>query len=271
MRDYDICGVSLQDIHNVQMEILDAVDAICKRNNISYFLSGGTLLGAIRHKGFIPWDDDIDLWMTRKNFKKFKKVIKTQLPEEFFPEDYFSQKQCPLSILKIEKRGTRFVEGVFAHVPLSHCIYIDIFPLDKVWMPVYKLQTAILIKLQAVRDYKIRGVGKNDGNKLKDILYSAMPLTVCRALTEFFMRCLNFLPLKQYNQLAHRGRHWPIFREDSIEDLIDVEFEGKQYPAPREYDQILKDCYGDYMKLPPIEKQEPIHNIIECSINTVRS
>ncbi len=266
MHNYEICGVPLQDIHKVQLEILDVVDDICKRNGIQYFLSGGTLLGAIRHKGFIPWDDDIDLWMTRKNFKKFKKVIKTQLPEAYFPEDYYTKKQCPLSILKIEKRGTLFVEGVFSHVPLSHCIYIDIFPLDKIWKPAYRLQTAILIKLQAIRDYKIRGVGRNEGNKLKDILYSAMPLGLCRALTEFFMRCLNFLPLKQYNQLCHRGRHWPIFRKESIEDLINVEFEGKQYPAPRTYDKILTDCYGNYMQLPPVEKQEPIHDIIECKI-----
>lgn len=266
MHDYVISGVPLQDIHKVQLEILDVVDDLCKRNGIQYFLSGGTLLGAIRHKGFIPWDDDIDLWMTRKNFKKFKKVIKTQLPAEYFPEDYYTNRQCPLSILKIEKKGTRFVEGVFAHIPLSHCIYIDIFPLDKVWMPVYKLQTAILIKLQAVRDYHIRSVGKNQNNKLKDILYSAIPLPVCRGLTEFFMRCLNFLPLKQYNQLSHRGRYWPIFRKDHIEDLIDVEFEGKQYPAPRAYDEILTNCYGDYMQLPPEDKQAPIHNIVECKI-----
>ena len=266
MEEYKICGVPLEDIHKVQLEILDVVDTICKENDIPYFLSGGTLLGAARHKGFIPWDDDIDLWMTRKSFKKFKKAIKTQLPNEYCSEDYFSQKQCPLSILKIEKKGTRFVEGVFAHIPLSHCVYIDIFPLDKVWMPAYKLQTGILIKLQAIRDYKIRGVGKGQGNKLKDILYSLVPLSVCRTFTEFFMRCLNFLPLQQYNQLSHRGRYWPIFQKESIEDLIDVEFEGKLYPAPRTYDKILSDCYGDYMQLPPKDKQMPIHDIVECKI-----
>ena len=67
------------------------------------------------------------------------------------------------------------MEGVFADVSLSHCIYIDIFPLDKVWKPLYKLQTAILIKLQAVRDYKTRGVGKHQGNKVKNFIYAKMP------------------------------------------------------------------------------------------------
>ena len=266
MSEYQIAGVDLDDIHAVLLEILDVVDKICRDNNIPYFLSGGTLLGAVRHKGFIPWDDDIDLWMTRKNFKKFKKAIKTQLPKGYFAEDYYSKEYYPLSILKIEKSGTRFVEGVFAHVPLSHCLYIDIFPLDKIWKPVYKLQTAVLIKLQAIRDYKIRGVGKNAGNRLKDLVYSGISLPVCRVLTEFFMRCLNFLPLKHYNQLSHRGRHWPIFLEEDIEDLIELEFEGKLYPVPRKYDEILRNCYGDYMQLPPIDKRAPIHNIVECKI-----
>lgn len=265
MSDYSVCGVKLDDIHRVQMEILDEVDRICKENDITYFLSGGTLLGAVRHKGFIPWDDDIDLWMTRKNYQKFKKVIKTELSERFFPEDYYTNLRCPLSILKIEKKGTRFVEGVFSGVPLSNCIYIDIFPLDNIWKPAYKLQTAILIKLQAIRDFKIRGVGKN-GNLLKRSIYSLMPLRVCRMLTELTMRMFNIFPTRHLNQLCHRGRYWPKFIRSEIEDLIELEFEGKKYPVPRQYDKILRECYGDYMKLPPKEKQEPIHDIIECWI-----
>lgn len=264
MSDYYICGVSLDDIHKVQLEMLDEVDRICKENGIKYFLSGGTMLGAIRHKGFIPWDDDIDLWMTRKNFQKFKKVCKKSLDNKYFLQDYFINVHQPLSILKVEKKGTRFVEGVFADVPIEKCIYIDIFPLDNIWNPLYKLQTAILIKLQAIRDFKIRGVGST--SKLKKVIYSAVPLTVCRFLTEFTMRFFNIFPTKLKNQLCHRGRYWPKFTKKDVEDLTYVEFEGKMYPVPKNYDELLKKCYGDYMKLPPKEKQQPIHDIIECSL-----
>lgn len=264
MSDFYICDVKLDDIHAVQMEMLDEVDRICKENNIKYFLSGGTLLGAIRHKGFIPWDDDIDLWMTRKNYKRFKKVAKKQLSDKYFLQDYFTEIHCPLSILKVEKRGTRFVEGVFADLPIEKCLYIDIFPLDNIWLPLYNFQTAILIKMQSIRDFKLRGAGAD--SKAKRIIYSAIPLWLCRALTEFTMRFFNIFPTKLKNQLCHRGRYWPKFSVSDVEELVDVEFEGKKYPAPRDYDDILKRCYGDYMKLPPEDKQQPTHDIIECHL-----
>ena len=266
MSKFNICGVDLDDIHSVLIEILDEIDRICKKNNIKYFLSGGTLLGAIRHKGFIPWDDDIDIWMTRKNFNRFKKAIKTDLDEKYFPEDYFSNIKCPLSILKIEKKGTRFVEGIFEGLDISHCIYVDIFPLDNIWNPLYSLQTAILIKLQSVRDFKLRKNGAENASVLKKIIYGMCPLILCTALTELTMRFFNIFPLKLQNQLSHRGRYWPKFVRREIEDLIDAEFEGKMYPVPRQYDKILKECYGDYMKLPPEDKQQPTHDIVECRL-----
>lgn len=266
MSKYKICGVDLDDIHAVLIEILDEVDRVCKKNNIKYFLSGGTLLGSIRHKGFIPWDDDIDIWMTRKNFNKFKKAIKTELNDKYFSEDYFSNINFPLSILKIEKKGTRFVEGVFEKTDLAHCIYVDIFPLDNIWNPLYKLQTAILIKLQAVRDYKLRKNGKEKASRLKRLVYGAMPLTLCRLLTEATMRFFNIFPTKYKNQLCHRGRYWPKFVAAEIEDLIETDFAGKKYPIPRAYHKILTECYGDYMQMPPIDKQEPSHDIVECKL-----
>lgn len=264
MSDFYICGIKLDDIHKVQLELLDEVDRICKTNGIKYFLSGGTMLGAIRHKGFIPWDDDIDLWMTRRNFKKFKKVCKKDLDDNYFLQDYYTEINNPLCILKVEKKGTRYVEGVFADIPMEKCVYIDIFPLDNIWNPLYELQTAVLIKLQAIRDFKLRGVGKD--SKIKRMMYSLVSLKFCRFLTEFTIRFFNIFPTKYKNQLCHRGRYWPKFTKSDVEDLIDTEFEGKMYPIPRNYDKLLTDCYGDYMKLPPEEKQQPTHDIMECKI-----
>ena len=264
MSDFMICGVPLDDIHAVQLEMLDEIDRICKENGIKYFLSGGTLLGSIRHKGYNPWDDDIDLWMTRKNYKKFKRTAKKQLNDSYFLMDYFTDIHYPLSILKINKKGTRFVEGVFADLPIDKCVYVDIFPLDNICLPFYKLQTAILIKMQAVRDFKLRGVGAE--SRAKRMVYSAIPLWLCRAITELTMRFFNIFPTKLKNQLCHRGRYWPKFTKADVEELILTDFEGKKYPIPKNYDDILRRCYGDYMKLPPEDKQQPTHDIVECKI-----
>lgn len=264
MSDFVISGVPLDDIHAVQLEMLDEIDRICRENNIKYFLSGGTLLGAIRHGGYIPWDDDIDLWMTRKNYKRFKRAAKKQLSDSYFLMDYFTDIHYPLSILKVNKRGTRFVEGVFADLPIEKCIYVDIFPLDNICLPFYKLQTAILIKMQAIRDFKLRGVGGE--SRVKRMVYSAVPLWLCRAITELTMRFFNIFPAKLKNQLCHRGRYWPKFTRADVEELIPAEFEGKQYPIPKNYDDILRRCYGDYMELPPEDKRQPTHNIVECKL-----
>lgn len=266
MSEYTICGVDLDDIHTVLLELLDEVDHICNENNIKYFLSGGTLLGAARHKGFIPWDDDIDLWMTRENYDKFKALLPTVLSDKYFVEDYFENLECPLSIMKIEKRGTRFVEGIFANTNVGHAMYIDIFPLDNIWKPAYRLQTAILIKMQSVRDFHLRGNGKEGVTGPKKWIYSCISLKMCRWITERTMRLFNRFNTEYVNQLSHRGRYWPKFKRSEIEDLVTAEFCGKQYPVPREMDKILTQCYGDYMKMPPKEHQQPTHDIVACSL-----
>ena len=266
MQKYYICGTEISKIQETLLEILDEVDRVCKENNIKYFLSGGTLLGCIRHKGFIPWDDDIDIWMTRKNYKKSRKVIKKSLNNKFFFEDYFSNINCPLSILKIEKKGTKYTEKIFKDLHIGNSIYIDIFPLDSVIRPFYKLQTAILIKLQSVRNYHLLRDKNTQSSLAKKLFYGLMPLRLCRFLTETTMKIFSCFKTKYLNQLCHRGRNWPLFERVDIEDLIDGDFCGKKYPIPKNSDKILKQCYGDYLKLPSKEKMQPSHNIIECDL-----
>ena len=95
----------------VELEILEEVDRICKKNNIDYFLNGGTLLGAVRHKGFIPWDDDIDVTMTRKNYNKFIEACLKDLNSKYIIDNYKTNKKCCFSFTKIKKKGTLYVES----------------------------------------------------------------------------------------------------------------------------------------------------------------
>ena len=266
MSEYNICGVDLDDIHAVQLGMLDEVDRICKKHGIKYFLSGGTLLGAARHKGFIPWDDDVDLWMTRENYEIFKKILPNELSDNYFYEDYFVNINFSLAILKLEKKNTTFVEDDLQGADVGNAIYIDIFPLDNIWEPAYRIQTALLIKLASFRDYRLTAYGKSNASLIKKMLYSFIPLRLARFFSEVLIRLFNPFNTKYVNQLAHRGRYWPKFLRSDIEDLVDAEFCGKLYPVPRNIDKILTLCYGNYMKLPPAEKQLPTHHIKACSL-----
>ena len=263
---YYVLNTPLSKIHTILIELLNEVDRICKKNNIEYFLSGGTLLGSIRHNGFIPWDDDLDLWMTRKNYKIFKKCLKKDLNSaKFLYEDYFTNIRFPLSILKIKRKDTVFIEKTFKDFDIAQNIYLDIFPLDKVVKPFFRLQTHFLIRYQSMRLFKL-DPEKSKYPKVKRIIYFFFPLCFVRFLTETTIRFFNWTSSKKYGQLSHRGRYWPIFTKDQVTNFIYVKFENNEYPVPVEYDSILKMCYGDYLRLPPPEKRRPSHDIIECKI-----
>ena len=116
-----------------ELDILKEIDRICKKNNIDYTLYGGSLLGAIRHKGFIPWDDDIDVAMTRKNYNKFIKACKYDLGDKFFFDSYETNKKYALFYGKVKLKNTLFVEKKnYDNYDETSSIWVDIFPLDAV-------------------------------------------------------------------------------------------------------------------------------------------
>ena len=101
---------TLRKVHMVEKEILDEVVRVCDKNNISYFLMAGTLLGAVRHKGFIPWDDDIDVGMTYDNFKRFIEIAPRELNDKYFLQTWKNDNEYPFAAAKVRKKGTLFAE-----------------------------------------------------------------------------------------------------------------------------------------------------------------
>lgn len=115
----------------VMLEILQEIHKICVENNLTYWLEAGTLLGAVRHKGFIPWDDDSDVSMPRADYEKFLKIAQEKLPEDMFLQTQDTDKEYPLSWAKIRKNGTLLVEtGETGNEKYHHGIFVDIFPYD---------------------------------------------------------------------------------------------------------------------------------------------
>lgn len=246
-----------------ELEILEEVDKICKNNNIDYFLAGGTLLGAIRHKGFIPWDDDIDIMMTRKNYKKFTKVCLKNLGENYYIDNYRTNKKCVISYTKIKKKNTLFVEKKnFDNFDENSGIWIDVFPLDGVKVKLsrfHKIQKKIFDYIYTLITIK-NGSNYYKNSKIKKNIYKFflkfIPYIFLRFLLEFVV---SFYDEDKVDYLCSFSTVYDIEKDTFLKKKLfpynKVIFEKKYYNGMDGYDYYLRQMYGEYMKLPPKEKR----------------
>ena len=236
----------LKKLQMAELDILDEVVRVCKKNGIKYFLMGGTLLGAIRHKGFIPWDDDIDICMLREDYEKFIKIAPNELKEKYKMVNYKTNKKAYLSFTKVVNSKTTFVENNAKEFDGHNGIWLDIFPLDYI----DGINKKVRIKNKFIK--LIQGVlaEKNLNLKLVDIIIGKNKNNGNYVITYF----------------AHYNIEKNVYELKDILPLGKTVFEGKKYDSPKNYDAILKTTYGDYMKLPPKDKQvthNPIQIIFE--------
>src|SRR5690606_2891856 len=153
----------------VQLEILIEFDRICKKNNIKYQLFAGTLLGAVRHKGFIPWDDDIDVCLLRKDYNKFIQACKTDLDSRSFLQTYVTDKNCIIQFAKLRKNNTLFLESGISDCKTHHGIFIDIFPLDNVLPNTFcgKMQQKLLYIIGRINLSRVKKLCLNAKNPVE--------------------------------------------------------------------------------------------------------
>ena len=247
----------------IELSILDEIDRVCRKNKIDYFICGGTLLGSIRHKGFIPWDDDIDILMTRKNYRKFTSACKKDLNDKYFIDCYQTNKKCCFPYIKIKEKNTLYVERKNASCyDDKSCIWVDIFPLDAVWAPLDKKQlrhnkifsyvtTLITIK-NGSNFYQNSAVKK----KIYGFILKFVPM---KLLVYVLDKAIASVDEDKADYFTSFCSSYGIFKETYEKDKLfpynEMEFEGKKYMGISGYDYLLKKIYGDYMKLPPIEKR----------------
>ena len=265
-RDYsEYEDLDLRQAQLMMAGILKDVAKICDKHNIRYFLDAGTLIGAVRHKGFIPWDDDIDIGMLREDYVKFLKVVKSELPDHLFLQTHDNEPayniyQVPC---KIRLNDTLFIEGDIAENDKMHNgLFVDVLPYDslpkKKW--VYRIQRNIsnfilrsFIRLREIPDkltFK---------NKITHFIYK---IVVKMFPTERRQKFFNFLISLNDKNSEYMGYGvdtvWDkyIYKKEDFFDLIKLEFEGEYYYAPKNYDNVLTQLYGDYMTLPKEEDRK---------------
>lgn len=244
---------TLKKVWITELEILKEVDVICKKNHIKYFADSGTLLGTIRHKGFIPWDDDIDLVMFRKEFNRFRQIAKKEMPAHLFCQSGYNDKGFYGGMLHVRMNDTTAIQlQNFPHVQYHQGIFIDIFPLDGV------IQNRFLLRLQLYCKRVLNVIlwYKNTYSKRRKIKHhlvlffpSLLPQKVLFGLFEFVCSWKKADKSKYVDTVAYFGTSGVGHRKrTSYDDYTYVPFENTSIPIPTGYHEILKVTYGeDYM------------------------
>ncbi|MGE5583280.1 MAG: LicD family protein [Bacillota bacterium] len=263
----------------VMLRMLRQVDRICRENNISYWLDSGTLLGAVRHRGFIPWDDDVDICMLRDDYEKFLKIAPPILPQDMFLQNYRTDKFFRDNFTKIRDNNSLLISEEELEEPIlfHQGIFIDIFPMDKLsthkWVRYFWRR--ILIRriytcCSFIIKHRQRSIRKpffyNLGRNIRVILTKTLfdkctfPNKKVAAFIEGKLRRFSTIQSENKGRFVLGYGYSTVFTEtysyDVIFPLRELTFEGVQFYVPNDYDQYLRNLYGDtYMQLPKEENR----------------
>lgn len=249
-------------VRDVQIKILDVmkfVDKLCRENGITYFIMGGTALGAIRHGGFIPWDDDLDIFMTPSEYEKFKTAFDRDAQDQFVIQEWRTTKKY-LEYAKVRMNGTTFIEEQFKNrKDLHQGIYIDIMILHKV-PKVRFIQKLVYYESKFVTLYGLSQRNWRPKTKGQAIVLRVLSILPCKLIANIsyrriykydgmkdnYMFCYWITPAKFRNGL---------FDKSFFSEAVDIPFEDTNLLGSKKIKEYLTYRYGDYMKLPSEEER----------------
>jgi lipopolysaccharide cholinephosphotransferase len=248
----------LRGLQIKELSILKEIDIVCRNHDIEYWLDGGTCLGAERHKGFIPWDDDIDIAMRKEDLSKFIRFAQKELPENLVVQNQASDPTFPMEIMKIRDLNSFYVEfrDDFSR-PYQKGAFVDIFPFVD-----YPSANVKLMKRTILAICRSRAI------------LNVQHYYSWRSFVEFFFFGTKYLfnsfvwkclcafcsKGKYYGNVIENNGYGIVHRHDSIFPTSKTSFEGIEFSAPHNTDAYLKDLYRNYMQLPPEDKRK-VHSI----------
>ena len=268
--------IERKKIWAVELGLLIELDRVCKKYNLKYFLWAGTLLGAIRHKGFIPWDDDLDVVMLRKDYEELL-VHADEFKNPYFLQTPLTDPEAGYSHAKVRNSNTTAFNKLWGYRNYNQGIYIDIFPIDDKCGPdleerinqIESLETDSSLYMKMPSPYKnerdIKRIEQRSSNSVKDNYESIQNLMmkysdpdskeVIRAIASTF---------KTIDKMT--------YSRSDFKDVVMVEFENMLFPAPCAYERILENLFGNYMEFPPIEKRvnKHSHTIFDADISYLK-
>lgn len=261
----------VDSIHRIQVEMLNEIHSVCKENGLRYSAICGTLLGAIRHKGFIPWDDDIDIGLPREDYDKLIGILQETPIKDCFLQCYDTDSHYNQPYAKLLREGSAYLEEYRKNCKARHGVFIDIFPLDHIKKPGQKttkirraLAKLITFSIWRKEDCQIKRKG---AKKILNVLACIVSILPKKALTNIQRRIVVRNKFEwQYLASMFSSNYETdrlYFEMRDFDELIEIPFENIVVNAPKNYKEQLTRLYKDYMKLPPEEKRVLKHGAIE--------
>lgn len=271
----------MNDLQKCQLDILKAFIEVCEKNHLQYYLVGGTAIGAIRHQGFIPWDDDIDVGLPRPDYDKFVALNKPFSNSRYFIQTFKSDPNYLYNFAKVRDSNTTFIEKPFAHHQMNHGVWIDVYPIDgmsyenkpakKLGKKVRRFWTNVYLMYLGAFYRKIT----------RRTWYIDIPLNIVALL--FFWTNVGHYRNKRIERFAKKIPYEKavlvgnMFGNNADREAMPKEifqegshatFEGIDVLVPKDYDKYLTLLFGNYMQLPPLEKRVGHHYHKGLSLDT---
>ena len=260
---------AMNELQQIEFDLFLCFDEICKKLDLKYFLLSGSALGAVRHGGFIPWDDDLDVGMYREDYNKFMELAPSMLPKEYFLQNYKTDPKTPFVFAKLRNSNTAFIETAISKFHMHHGIYIDIFPLDG-----YPEKASAKKHLEIKK--KIFQWKLHCGFDIPRRFRSAAVSFVLRLLgyhkrlaktNARFEALISRYKVADSDIVCSHGNRYgakDYMPKEIYGEGVYMTFEGVQARIPAKYDEYLTRLYGDWHTPPPMKEREVIHSHTVC-------
>lgn len=263
-------SVEKKQIWACLLDLLSVADDICKRHNIPYYAVGGTLLGAVRHGGFIPWDDDIDIAMFRQDYNRFLEIAQKELSGKYFLQTTLTDVNYYKEHARIRNSETT---GICEHLELHGCnngIYLDVLPLENYSDSFRgKLHSRICRLIGRMMTVKIHHNTRSRNSIRSHLIYAVSFLFNVRKTHLLREKLETRNSFRNTDKVTLGDVYYSMYSREKLtfkkKDFMTVEempFENGAIPVPAGYKNVLQQEYGDYMKLPPVEKRGEFHSIL---------
>jgi lipopolysaccharide cholinephosphotransferase len=261
----------LRALQLAELGILNEFVRLCEAHGLRYYLAYGTLLGAVRHRGFIPWDDDIDVTMPRDDYKRLAQIYASVPPSQFMWQSYMTEPEYPHLFGRVIKTGTVLRHAASDHLPFQQSIHIDVFPLDGIAnRPWDALMQRLLVRICRIR----LGVGLTR-RPVKRLLVQAARVLPRRSAVFVIERLSRRYPTAESSRWICIGGPYGHSRQSFSSEWFGPGaaqmFEGRVFVGPAAWDEYLTHLYGDYMSPPPPNDRVSQHRVTDVQLESVTS